>query len=86
MRPKPLSEMTKNDVNNIVIYTSDSFRHDYIPPSLTEKGFLGKAIAPSTFTASSIPSIFSGLYPESHRVWGFDSGLKGNSVFTHTLL
>ncbi len=83
MHTKPLSEMTKRDVKNIVVYISDSFRYDHIPSFLAEKGLLGKAIAPSTFTASSIPSIFSGLYPKSHRIWGFDSGLKGNSVFTH---
>ena len=58
-------------VENIVIYVSDSLRWDYLPHSITQRGITYKTIASSTFTASSFPSIITGLYPHHHKVFSF---------------
>ncbi len=71
-----LSETTsKSEVNNILIFVSDSLRYDHLPTAVEEKGVVAKAIAPSTFTASSLPSITTGQYPSSHGVWMFNDTL-----------
>ena len=63
-------------VDNIMIFIADSTRYGALPDSITERGVSGRMIAPSTYTASSIPSILSGRYPADHAVWGFNHQLS----------
>lgn len=63
-------------VSNVLLYISDSLRYDYLPEKVQSLGVTAKAVAPSTFTASSLPSILSGKYPATHGVWGFDDQLE----------
>lgn len=58
-------------VKNIVIFVSDSLRWDYLPDDVAQRGMTFKTIASSSFTASSFPSIISGLYPNHHGVFSF---------------
>lgn len=72
----PLSELaTTADVENVVVFVSDALRADFLPAAIRELGVTATAIAPSTFTASSLPSLTTGRYPASHRVWMFDDRL-----------
>lgn len=72
----PLSEAaTVDSVENILVFVSDAMRADFLPSAVEEVGLTATAIAPSTFTASSIPSLTTGQYPASHRVWMFDDQL-----------
>lgn len=71
-----LSELTsKETVQNIVVFIADSVRYDSVPTEVSRIGVKARAIAPSTFTASSVPSLLTGQYPSSHRVWSFDDDL-----------
>jgi hypothetical protein len=58
-------------VKNIVIFVSDSLRWDFLPEAISKRGITYKTIASSTFTASSFPSIITGLYPNHHGVFSF---------------
>ncbi|WP_135305893.1 sulfatase-like hydrolase/transferase [Haloarcula amylovorans] len=62
-------------VENVVLFVSDAMRYDFLPQSVRRLGVTAKGIAPSTFTASSLPSLTSGQYPATHRVWMFDDQL-----------
>ena len=57
--------------NNIVIFVSDSLRWDYLPDEIRDMSVTFKSIASSLYTASSFPSIVSGLYPNQHKVLSF---------------
>lgn len=82
MFDKPLSDAV-GSIQNVVIFICDSLRYDHLPSNLSNKGVLTKAIAPSTYTASSVPSMFSGVYPSDHSVFDFRSTLSGGSVFEY---
>lgn len=72
----PLSSLTRSDaVNNVVVFVSDALRYDHVPECVRERGVTAKAVASSTYTASSLPSIFTGTYPARHRVWRFQDRL-----------
>jgi len=58
-------------VENIVMFVSDSLRWDYLPRTIAQRGITYKTIAASAFTASSFPSIITGLYPQHHGVLSF---------------
>ena len=58
-------------VENVVVFVSDALRHDSLPTRIAEHGVTAKAVAPSTLTASALPSITSGQYPATHQVWRF---------------
>ena len=60
-----------NAVENVVIFVSDALRDDSLPASIARLGVTAKAVAPSTFTASALPSLTSGQYPATHGVWRF---------------
>jgi len=64
-------------VDNAVIYVSDSLRFDSLPETVRRDAVVAKAIAPSTFTASSLPSLLTGNYPVEHGVWNFSHKLPG---------
>ncbi|MFC7231477.1 sulfatase-like hydrolase/transferase [Saliphagus sp. GCM10025308] len=61
-----------NAVENVLIYIVDSLRLDYLPERVSDLGVTVPTIAASTYTASSIPSMMTGQYPATHRVWGFN--------------
>ncbi|SFL56971.1 Sulfatase [Halogranum rubrum] len=72
----PLSRLTDvDDVENVVIFVSDAHRFDFLPDEVKRLGLTAKAIAPSTFTASALPSLTTGQYPDTHKVWMFDDQL-----------
>jgi arylsulfatase A-like enzyme len=76
-RALSLSELAGTDgVENVVVFVSDALRYDFLPAEVRERGVTGAAIAPSTFTASSLPSLTTGKYPASHEVWMFDDRLS----------
>lgn len=67
-------------VENVVIFVSDSLRWDYLPDEIRELGVTFKSIASSLFTASSFPSIVSGLYPNQHKVLSFHHEFPDNAA------
>lgn len=72
-----ISAFTERDtVDNVLIYIVDSLRLDYLPERVANRGLCVPTIAASTYTASSIPSMMTGQYPASHRIWGFNDVLK----------
>lgn len=74
---RPLVEVADVDsVENVVLFVSDGMRYDFLPESVRELGVTARAIAPSTFTASSLPSLLTGQYPATHKVWMFDDQLR----------
>ncbi|MGD2249930.1 MAG: sulfatase-like hydrolase/transferase [Candidatus Methanofastidiosia archaeon] len=69
---KKLKEFHKNvHIENILIFVSDALRWDYTPESIKKQGIPFKTVAASIFTASSFPSILTGLYPYNHQVYKF---------------
>lgn len=73
---EPLSELADvHDVENVVVFVSDAHRFDFLPEEVKRLGVTAKAIAPSTFTASALPSLLTGQYPATHKVWMFDDQL-----------
>ena len=76
-KDQSLSDISNSKyIDNVVIFIADSTRYDALPNSITERGVSGRMIAPSTYTASSIPSILTGRYPADHGVWGFNDQLS----------
>lgn len=77
IRKRPLSELADvSDVENVVIFISDALRFDFLPDAVRELGVTARAIAPSTFTASAVPSLMTGQYPATHKVWVFEDQLR----------
>ncbi len=71
-QPRALSSLAATDsVENVVIFVSDALRYDSVPEQIRRRGITARAIAPSTFTANALPSITSGKYPATHKVWRF---------------
>jgi arylsulfatase A-like enzyme len=71
-----LQELASVDrVENIYLFVADSVRESVTSEAITSLGVSGRAIAASTYTASSFPSILSGQYPATHCVWSFDDRL-----------
>ncbi|WP_224447667.1 sulfatase-like hydrolase/transferase [Haloprofundus salilacus] len=67
---------TTEDVENVVVFVSDALRFDFLPAFIRELGVTAKAVAPSTLTASSVPSLTTGEYPATHRSWMFNDQLQ----------
>jgi len=63
------TESSKDTIENVAIFFSDTLRYDYLPEQVKRLGISGKMIAPSTGTLQSIPSIMTGQYPERHKLW-----------------
>lgn len=71
-----ISEFTDREtVDNVLIYIVDSLRLDFLPERIADRGLTVPTISASTYTASSIPSMMTGMYPASHRIWGFNDVL-----------
>jgi len=66
---------SKEGVDNVLIFISDSLRYDHLPSDIKELGVTGRAISACSMTASSLPSITTGQYPERHKIWAFDDRL-----------
>lgn len=64
------------EVKNVYLFIADSVRHDTTGDEIMSLGVSGRAIAPSTWTASSFPSIMTGQYPSTHCIWSFDNCLS----------
>lgn len=83
MRKSGLSSLREkssvSNVDNIVLFISDTLRYDHIPKYITKLGVSSKAISPSTGTKSSLPSITSGQYPSSHGIWSIYNNKFKNS-------
>lgn len=73
--------INEKEIKNVMIFISDSLRWDYLPMSVASMGMVYKTVASSLYTASSFPSIISGLYPPRHKVFSWndriDSSNKG---------
>lgn len=73
-----LKELKKQNIKNIAIFVSDSLRWDYTPSSILDMGVSIKTIASSLYTASSFPSMISGLYPTKTGVSTWQDVLPSN--------
>jgi hypothetical protein len=60
---------TTGIVENVLIFVADSMRYDSLPQTVIDRGVTARAIAPSTCSHSSFPSIMSGIYPATHKLW-----------------
>lgn len=69
------SQAERSTVDNVVIFISDSLRYDALPAWIQEQGISAKTISASTYTGSSIPSLLTGQYPATHRLWRFEQKL-----------
>ena len=58
-------------VKNIVLFVSDALRWDYTPSAISSLGVTFKCVASGTYTATSFPSIVTGIYPQHHGVFSF---------------
>ena len=56
-------------VDNVLVFISDSLRYDELPDWVKAESLWGRAIAASTFTGPGYPSILTGKYPNNHCVW-----------------
>ena len=73
-----LNKKTSQNIENIAIFICDSLRFDYTPKSIFDMGYSLKTIASSLYTASSFPSMISGLYPPKTGVHSWDDLLPRN--------
>lgn len=64
--------LNNEDIKNVVIFVSDSLRWDHLLDEIAKMGKVYKTISSSLYTASSFPSIISGLYPPRHRVFNWN--------------
>ena len=71
MLAKLSQSQATDSIDNLLIFIADSLRFDHLDRRVAERGVVFKAGAAATLTASSLPSIFTGQYPASHRVWNF---------------
>lgn len=56
------------NIENIVIFTADSLRWDYLPQSVHTLGVSLKTVSQSTYSPPSFATIATGLYPQQHGV------------------
>lgn len=59
------------EVENVLLFISDSLRDDYLPRRIAELGVRTHAVSPSTYTASSLPSMLTSTFPHEHGTWNF---------------
>lgn len=80
-----LSTLSERDsATNVVVFIADSLRFDYLPDRVSNQGLTARTIAPSTYTATSLPSMMTGQYPATHRVWNFNNVLRNPpEIFTY---
>lgn len=61
---------------NVFVFVSDSLRFDFLPDEIKNMGISLKTIASSLYTASSFPSLLTGLYPPGHGIYNFSDQLN----------
>ena len=72
-----------DDVDNVLIFVSDSLRWDYLPDSMKDRGTVFKTVAQSTYSPPSFTTLSTGLYPTQHGVNGFDKKLADGVQTTY---
>jgi len=76
MGPQPLNSYTDIDtVSNVCLFVCDSLRADYLPEWIRQRGIAAESIAPASYTAASVPSLLTGVYPATHGCWTFHNQL-----------
>jgi hypothetical protein len=70
-------------VDRVVVFVADSLRYDHLPDAVRERGLTARTVSASTFTASSIPSMMTGTYPSTHKVWNFDDAIASPPALFH---
>jgi arylsulfatase A-like enzyme len=63
------------DVQNVLLFVSDSFRYDYLPEDLRDEGVVFKTVAQSTHSPPSFTTLSTGRYPPEHGVHKFGEAL-----------
>ena len=61
---------------NVLLYVSDSLRYDFLPAEIRDMGLSLKTVASSLYTATSFPSMLTGLYPPKHGVHTWRDALR----------
>ncbi len=69
-------KIKEQSIDNMMIFVCDALRWDLTPRAIKAMGITCKTIASSLYTASSFPSIFSGLYPPKHGVFTWEDALS----------
>lgn len=61
-----------DQIENVLIFVSDSLRWDHLPDQIASKGVVFKTVAQGCKTAISFPTLATGLRPQQHGVssWG----------------
>ena len=60
---------------NVYIYVADALRYDFVPEMLTDRWPLVKTVSSSPVSASSFPTLATGLYPPQHGVYRFSDAM-----------
>jgi predicted AlkP superfamily pyrophosphatase or phosphodiesterase len=58
----------EGSIDNVYIFVADALRYGSTPDTLSEFGTVIEAIASSTVTCTSYPSMVTGRYPTEHGV------------------
>lgn len=72
-----------DDVDNVLIFVSDSLRWDFLPESLKQRGTVFKTVAQSTYSPPSFTTLSTGLYPHQHGVNGFNKQMADGVETTY---
>ena len=70
-----LDRLNVGQIENVLVFVSDSLRWDHTPKEVLEKGVVIKTVASSLYTAPSFPSMVTGLYPPRHGVYTWEDRL-----------
>ena len=78
-----MSLLPEIDVSRVIIFLADAVRYDAVPEKVTQEGISYRAVAQSTATNTSVPSMLTGRYPENTGVydWGHRLPQSIPSVF-----
>jgi len=72
-----------DDINNVLIFVSDSLRWDFLPDSMTDRGIAFKTVAQSTYSPPSFTTLSTGLYPPQHGITQFGGKLPDHVKTTY---
>ncbi len=70
-----LESLKNAGIKNIAIFISDATRFDHLPKEVREMGVTFKMVSSSTFTAPSVSSLITGLFPFRHTVFSFHDSI-----------
>lgn len=60
---------------NVYVYVADALRYDSVPDDFADRWPLVKTVSSSPVSASSFPSMATGLYPPQHGVYRFSDSM-----------